>query len=156
MKVALSSKRMNSIIPRATTYESRVANEGFYRGRGHFDKLVHQLNRRDSKLQRYQHASMTDCYAFKFNRERYNHCKNPLAKRINRNGPRIAGITSLDLLFSSYLLPSLRELDFTNNMGVSIDIVGTFFRECSRLEKVTYRSMTFYLDGRVMKSANNL
>ena len=99
---------------------------------------------------------MMDCYAFKFNREKYNHCKNALVKRIKRNGPRIAGITTLDLLFSSYLLPSLRELDFTNNMGVSIDIVGTFFRECSRLEKVTYRSMNFYLDGRVMKSANNL
>ena len=97
---------------------------------------------------------MMDCYAFKFNREKYNHCKNALAKRIKRNGPRIDGMLLLKTL--AYLLPSLRELDFTNNMGVSIDIVGTFFRECSRLEKVTYRSMNFYLDGRVMKSANNL
>ena len=97
---------------------------------------------------------MTDCYAFKFNREKYNHWKNALAKRIKRNGPRIDGMLLLKTL--AYLLPSLRELDFTNNMGVSIDIVGTFFRECSRLEKVTYRSMNFYLDGGVMNSANNL
>ena len=97
---------------------------------------------------------MMDCYAFKFNREKYNHCKNALSKRIKRNGPRIDGMLLLKTL--AYLLPSLRELDFTNNMGVSIDIVGTFFRECSRLEKVTYRSMNFYLDGGVMNSANNL
>lgn len=44
---------------------------------------------------------MMDCYAFKFNREKYNHCKNALVKRIKRNGPQIAKITSLDLLFSS-------------------------------------------------------
>ena len=200
MKVACLSKRMNRIIPRATTYESRApgtiipvlqmgpskTNEGFYKGRGHFENLLHQLNRRDSKLQRYQHASIKDHHEFTlywtstlhWNGGRYA----TLVHQQKTIGPQLKGITSLDFCFSTtppttlsyrsegilllktlpYLLPSLREVDLTHTW-VNRKIVRGFFANCSRLEKMTFHInrkndnlWNIFLNGKHMKTANHL
>ena len=126
MKVALVSRRMNTFIPRATTYENRApgtittvfhrrpckTNKGFYKtgaGRkiGRLDQLMQQLQQflgRDSiVLDGYQHVLIEDHHhKFQLHATEDPFEKlNELKREIGWNGPRIRGITSLDFCLSS-------------------------------------------------------
>ena len=134
-------------------------------GRGRLQQLVQQLQQlhedpeSHSVLQRYQHATMLDCDEFTLDprhnvsvRRGVRGQYSDLVKKIKRTGPRLEGITSLNFGVSSpcteeiyglitlpYLLPSLREVDFTNTVADS-SIAQIFFQNCPRLEKVTFHS----------------
>ena len=191
MKVACVSKRLNTIIPRATTYESRAPgtittvlhvrpsnhanNSRNEAGRmiGRLDQLVEQfrqlLVRDPNALEGYQHASIEDHHKFQFypsdgihyidSYDKYEE----LVREIERNGPRIRGITSLDFSLSATsttsrianpavtgssglgyfvttlpcVFPSLRELDLTNTR-INGRVVHFFFKQCRFLEKLTF------------------
>ena len=140
------------------------------------DRSDHDPN---SLLQRYQHASMTDYHKIKFNisegfptHDKYR----ALVHQITANGPRIEGITSLDFCVPKnpthyrsesnvwqtlpYLFPSLREIDLTNTVADNMRVVRAFFKNCRRLEKITYlnkeRHCRLDLNGSDMKRGKNL
>ena len=155
--------------------------EGTDRKRGRLGQLVNHLQRRimnnPNFCHQYQHASMEDYQEFRFNikggqisSKQYK----ALVHAIQTSGPKIVGITSLDFCSSttattsfyskeksyvlkiiSYLLPSLREVDFTN-MFVGPDVVELFFENCSCLEKLTFKNKFFACGGSEFKDAKNL
>ena len=146
-------------------------------GRGRLEQLVHQLQLRSHRnlLRRYQHVSMTGLPVF-INSVKYD----ALVRQIKTHGPQIEGITSLDFcviptrpthmvneyeemyVFEvlTYLLPSLREVDFTNTYA-SNSTFCMFFKNCPCLEKFTFNNNhtphlnSLNADGRAMQSAKN-
>ena len=165
-------------------------------GRGRLEQLVHQLQLRSHRnlLRRYQHVSMKGYHEFK------NVKYHALVRQIKTHGPQIEGITSLDfcvlptrptptinedeemdVVFDvlTYLLPSLREVDFTNTCARNSTFCK-FFKNCPCLEKFTFNNNhptaddaygidgilrgilrrphlnSLNADGGAMKSANNL
>ena len=128
---------------------------------------MHQLQLRvrdPNLLEHYQHTSMMDYPEFRLSdwddiHSQYQQYDN-LVKDIKPSGPRMQRITSLDFSFStaatapsnnygeifglytlSHLLPSLREV-YLKNTIVSNCIVGTFFRNCSCLNKTYIQHQT--------------
>ena len=200
--IAYENRAPGTIVPVVHMNPSRHTNSY-----GRFEQLVQQLQRRritnPRVFQHYQHASMMDYPEFRLSdwddiHSQYQQFDN-LMKDIKPSGPRMQRITSLDFCFStaatapsnnygeifvlytlSHLLPSLREVNFTNTL-VNGNALYQFFKNCPSLEKITYcngrsvtaglileRSVTaglivspdclcgIYLDGGGMGSANNL
>ena len=138
-------------------------------------------------LQQYQHASMLDYHEFTLaeineweddGQEQFEKYEDLVFHQIKTIGPQFPGITSLDFCFSTtavttgprekvciletlpFLLPSLREVDFTNTCACTI-IVNNYFGNCPQLERMTFHNNNqvgtcFGFDGTALMKAHNL
>ena len=186
------SRAPGTIITVLQLSPSKKTGGNYGGGRGRLDQLVHQLKEHNPNLlERYQHASMKDYHEFQFNKDNtvpsnsHEKYKDLLFQIRLQRGPRIEGITSLDFCFSAlspspthlkeelfglmtlpYLLPSLREVNFTNTRATG-RAVQTFCERCPRLEKITFHNnqavqqcflRTYYppADGSTMMRAKSL